>query len=60
MLRDGLVTFAKLPVSKICFVYELIYFYHFIIKIVLLSAIFMSYSTYFIVCLINIFIPFLM
>jgi hypothetical protein len=40
MLRDGLVTFAKLPVSKICFVYELIYFYHFIIKTVLLSAIF--------------------
>jgi hypothetical protein len=60
VLRDGSVTFNKLPVSKTCFVPAFIHFYHFIVKTVLLSVIFMSYATYFIVCLINLFILFLM
>jgi hypothetical protein len=51
--RDGLVTFDKLLVSKTCFVPEFSHYYHFIVKTVCLSVIFMSYAIYFIVCLIN-------
>jgi hypothetical protein len=60
VLRDGSVTFSKLPISKTCFVPAFIHFCHFIVKTVLLLVIFMSYATYFIVCLINLFILFLM
>ena len=58
--RDGSVTLGKLAESKTCFVPAFSHYYHFIIKTVWLSDIFMSYAIYFIVCLINHFILFIM
>jgi hypothetical protein len=54
------VIFGKLPVSKTFFLHGFSHFYHFIVKTAWLSIIFISYAIYFIFCLSNIFIMFLM